>query len=219
MYIYISYHFFQDQHASSSTSTSCCSTTIDPPPALPPASTTTTSSPVLFRCDICGFSFATRRNLVRHMEKHASQKKFKCSVCSKAFHRKDVLRRHERLHGQPNNPPIRRPPVASNAGGNGFFGGRIAPRGRRVRGAGASVPSTRSRRATTAAATTRQRMAITRMSSAFQGACVSWRLEFPEIRNTSGPLETDASHGANVQKLLEDAAGKMQNYILRYQRR
>ena len=88
-----------------------------------------------------------------------------------------------------------------------------------MRGAGAFIPTTRSRRATTTAATTRQRMTITKMSSAFQGACVSWRLEFPEIRINSDPLETDASHGANVQKLLEDAAGKMQNYILRYQRR
>ena len=86
-----------------------------------------------------------------------------------------------------------------------------------MRGAGASVPTTRSRRATTAAATTRQRMAITRMSSAFQGACISWRLEFPEIRSNSG-AETDASHGANVQKLLEDSTGKMRDYILRYQR-
>ena len=145
------------------------------------------------------------------MEKHTTQKKFKCGICSKAFHRKDHLHRHKRIHGQPSNPPIRRP-VASNAE-------RIAPRGQRVRGAGAFVPTTRSRRATTTAATTRQRMTITKMSSAFQGACVSWRLEFPEIRINSDPFETDASHGANVQKLLEDAAGKMQNYILRYQRR
>ena len=100
------------------------------------------------------------------MEKHTTQKKFKCSVCSKAFHRKDHLRKHKRLHGHPNNPPIRRP-VASNAE-------RIAPRGQRVRGAGAFVPTTRSRRATRAAATTRQRLAITRMSLSFQGACVSW---------------------------------------------
>ena len=54
------------------------------------------------------------------------------------------------------------------------------------------------------------------MSSAFQGACVSWRLEFPEIR--SNGEAADGSHGANVQKLLEDSTGKMRDYILRYQR-
>ena len=102
-----------------------------------------------------------------------------------------------------------------------------------MRGSGATIPTTRSRRATTAAATTRQRMKITRMSSAFQGACVSWRLEFPEIRNNSPPLNpseersvdgsgsggTGSAHGANVQKMLEDSTEKMRNNILRYQRR
>ena len=157
------------------------------------------------------------------MKRHKAQKKFKCSFCSKAFHRKDHLRRHERLHGQPNNPPVRRVPAATtteageSGGGDGSGGTRRRIiRGRRMRGSGATIPTTRSRRATTAAATTQQRMRITRLSSAFQGACVSWQLEFPEIKNNSGS-ETDASHGANVQKLLEDSTKKMRNNILRYQ--
>ena len=145
---------------------------------------------------MCGFSFTHQRNLTRHMERHTIQKKFKCSVCSKAFHRKDHQRRHERLHGHPSNPPVRRVPAAAAAPGEG---GRKIIRGRSVRGSGATVPTTRSRRATTAAATTRQRMSITRLSSAFNGACISWRLEFPNEIKSNADASRTTSHGANVQ--------------------
>ena len=88
-----------------------------------------------------------------------------------------------------------------------------------MRGSGATVPTTRSQRATTAAATTRQRMSITRLSSAFQGACVSWRLEFPNQIRSAADASRTTSHGANVQNLLKVSTEKMRDNIRRYQRR
>ena len=134
------------------------------------------------------------------MAKHNKiEKRFKCTVCGKAFPRNDNRRRHERLHGQdPNNAPVRRAMLkaaneadtatatataaAATTSTVGRGGGAKRMRGRMLRGAGAGVPSTRSRRATTAAATARQRMKVSKMSSAFRGANISWRLEFPQCK-------------------------------------
>ena len=71
----------------------------------------------------------------------------------------------------------------------------------------------------TSRSTLSRRMNVMRMSTAFRGACVSWRLEFPTAGTGggAGALRTP-HHGAIVQDLLETAACKMRNYLSRYQR-
>ena len=48
------------------------------------------------QCDICGFKFAKKANLVRHYKIHTDRKKnqHKCTVCGKSFSRQDNLKAH-----------------------------------------------------------------------------------------------------------------------------
>ena len=103
------------------------------------------------KCNVCGRSYSTKRSLTRHMKTHKEGKQFQCSICHKKFARDDNLRRHQKIHGQGVHQPTRRqdlpaPPTVVNP--------------------------TRVRRATTVAATAAQRMAIQKVSIAFNGTYV-----------------------------------------------
>ncbi len=49
-------------------------------------------------CPFCAQTFATRRNVKRHMRKHTGEQPYTCTICDKSFYRDDDLRRHKVLH-------------------------------------------------------------------------------------------------------------------------
>lgn len=54
-----------------------------------------------FVCDVCGASFFTKHDQMRHKRRHEDVKSFSCSHCDARFKTKDSWRRHQkRQHGQ-----------------------------------------------------------------------------------------------------------------------
>ncbi len=49
-------------------------------------------------CPICGKSYATRGNCVRHMLVHTGEKPHACAICGKEFAHKSTLEIHVRVH-------------------------------------------------------------------------------------------------------------------------
>lgn len=54
-------------------------------------------------CGVCNKTFATKKDLDRHVSSVHAVKQFKCGSCSKAFTRRDKLQRHEKIHLIPQN--------------------------------------------------------------------------------------------------------------------
>ena len=161
------------------------------------------------------------------MKTHTGSKGYRCTICSKAFHRDTNRRRHEELHAQRQQPtaaassqvsPVVTPPTSAAP--------PPPPTVVHVRGGGTAVPAVpgpSGRRATPSPATRstqRQRrhqrgqgMSVMKMSTAFRGACVSWRLSYP----VSGAVGR-GSDGTRVQELLVESTDTMREYLERYQR-
>ena len=111
-------------------------------------STTSSDKP---KCNVCGRQYSSKRSLTRHMKTHKEEKQFQCNICHKKIARDDHRKKHQKIHGQGVHQPTRRqdlpaPPTVANP--------------------------TRVRRATTVAATAAQRMAIQKVSIAFNGTYV-----------------------------------------------
>ncbi|NXW12201.1 ZN526 protein, partial [Fregetta grallaria] len=51
-----------------------------------------------FQCSICGKTFASRANLLRHHLTHTGERPYECDVCRKRFTQSSNLRQHRRLH-------------------------------------------------------------------------------------------------------------------------
>ncbi|XP_074641126.1 uncharacterized protein LOC141914498 isoform X2 [Tubulanus polymorphus] len=57
------------------------------------------SSPtVLYPCDLCGKTYASRKNMRRHRVIHETPSQHTCRLCQKSFLRSDALRRHLKTH-------------------------------------------------------------------------------------------------------------------------
>lgn len=58
-----------------------------------------------FSCEICGFAFAMRSNLKRHIVTvHEEQRQFKCELCGSAFGLKQNLATHVRVKHEKSRP-------------------------------------------------------------------------------------------------------------------
>lgn len=51
-----------------------------------------------FPCDVCGFAFAKRNHLVRHMRIHNGEKPFPCDICGVHFRQKSDMNNHRKTH-------------------------------------------------------------------------------------------------------------------------
>ncbi|EDW29830.1 GL20496 [Drosophila persimilis] len=55
-----------------------------------------------FKCDICGKTFKSTKNLQNHKQIHDKVKRYVCQICGSAFAQAAGLYLHKRRHNRPN---------------------------------------------------------------------------------------------------------------------
>ena len=126
-----------------------------------------------FTCDVCQRTFKYASSLKEHAVVHALEKTFSCSKCEKGFSRRNNAKRHEKNCRGVAPPPPQQP-----------------------RGCGLKRPRIRN-------AAHPHNFNITKTSTAFRGATITWKLRYPSDDASSGYMDVIESSTQAMSLRLE----------------